>query len=135
MLLDKRKKSVEKHLGVRIDSTSIRSQIDAWILRTLSDGLSMAAAAGALGFGADAVASLLRQQMMPAGLFAKDAAERTVRKARAAATDEIEWLVVPWTRAELGAFVGRGPVAVIGVRHSRATTFLLRQLRRSLRLG
>ena len=134
-LLEKRRKSVEKHLGVKLDAAQIRDQIAACLRRDLADGVTMAAAAGALAMGSDAVEQLLRQDGMRVGLFACDAAERTVRQARSLAGEDVSWVTAPWTREEFGALVGRTSLAVVGVRQSRATTFLRRQLRRALRLG
>ena len=99
------------------------------------DGLSMAAAAGALVSGRDRLTRALRDGKVEMVVVAHDASERTVDEYRGAARTGIDVVMLPLDTAALGARVGKGPRAALGVRPISASTHLLRQLRRLRDLG
>jgi predicted RNA-binding protein YlxR (DUF448 family) len=103
--------------------------------RAVADGLSMAAAAGALASGHDVLVQALRDGEIVELAFASDCSDRTRRSIEAAAADRIPRTVLAADAATLGGWIGRGSRAAVGVRSSRAATHLLRQLRRARRLG
>jgi hypothetical protein len=99
------------------------------------DGLSQAAAAGALVGGHDRLAAELAQGTVVEVVLASDASPRTVASLREVARPGVEFTALPLDREALGARVGRGSRAALGVRRSRAAAHLLSQLRRLRALG
>jgi predicted RNA-binding protein YlxR (DUF448 family) len=96
---------------------------------TLLDGLSLAAAGGALIGGADLLEAALREGRIRELLVATDAADRTVRNLKEAAPD-VPVTLLDLSRDALGARVGRAPLAAVGVADAPAAVHLLRTLRR-----
>lgn len=103
--------------------------------RALCDGFSMAAASGALVGGRVVLEAALREGAAMEVVLASDAADRTVRALRAAAPEGMNFTVITLNAETLGAQVGKGSRAAVGVRPSRATKHLRRQLRRLRSLG
>ena len=101
----------------------------------LRDGLSMAAASGALAGGHVVLKAAIEAGEITEVAFASDCAERTERSIREAAGEGATTTRLPFTASEIGRIVGRGPRAAIGVRRSRAAIHLIRQLRRLRSLG
>jgi predicted RNA-binding protein YlxR (DUF448 family) len=99
------------------------------------DGVAQAAAAGALFVGADAVEIGFERSEIAQVVCASDASERTVEAARKRAGETVPVVIAPWDREALGARMGRGPVAVLGVGRQEAARHLRRQLRRLRSLG
>lgn len=116
------------------DVSGLKHAIVESTLRLLGDGLSQAAASGALVGGFDLLAAALREHQIRAVLVASDAAERTQRELRAIAPD-VSFVPVPWNREELGYRIGKGSRAALGVKSSRSSAHLLRQLHRLPLLG
>ena len=104
----------------------VRAAVETSVL----DGLSMAAASGALVGGHDVLEAALRSGQVVEVAVASDASERTIASLRAAVGHEIPFTVVAVDREKLGARVGRGARAALGVVSSRATLGLRTQLRR-----
>jgi predicted RNA-binding protein YlxR (DUF448 family) len=104
---------------------AVRAQLGLALL----DGLSLAAAGGALVGGADVLLAALRQGEIAELVVASDAAERSVRNLREAAPD-VPATVVDLTRDALGTRIGSPPRAAVGVRPATAASHLLRTLRR-----
>lgn len=103
--------------------------------RAIEDGLSMAAAAGALVGGQERMVAALRKGEVPQVILASDIAAGSEKKLRAAAGDQVLFTRIHLDTGSLGERVGKGPRAGVGVRSSRSATHLIRQLRRLRGLG
>lgn len=117
-----------------VDAGALSDQVRNAVLRACADGLSMAAAGGALVGGHDALSRALEDGSVVDVVVAEDASERTVASLRKAAGD-LSFTSMPLTREALGAKVGSAPRAAVGVRLDHASTHLRRQLRRLRDLG
>lgn len=129
-LLRKRRGAVERALGVPATVDDIEAQLRDHVERALLDGLSMAAAAGALVGGRDLLEQALRDGHVLEVVVANDASARTIEALRAVAPEEVPFTEVPMDREALGRRIGKGARAAVGVRRSRATEHLRRQLAR-----
>jgi ribosomal protein L7Ae-like RNA K-turn-binding protein len=118
-----------------VDLVGLGEQVRAAIVNAALDGLSQAAAAGAVIGGHDVLELALRDGRVVEMIVAKDASERTVADLREAAGPEVPFTVLPIDRMGLGTRVGRGARAALGVLSSRAASHLVRQLRRLRVLG
>lgn len=128
-LLDRKRAVVERQLEARLDPDAVRAQLSDAVLRAVGDGLSLAAAAGALVVGQERLTRALGEERVGAVVVASDAAERTVRGLRAVDVD-VPFVTVPWTSAQLGQRVGKSTLAAIGVSSDRAAGHLRTHLRR-----
>ncbi len=117
-----------------VDSAGLAEDLDRHLHAALGDGLSQAAAAGALVGGAFVLEEALREGRILALIAAQDAADRSIKAARALGP-ELPFLRIPLDREALGRRIGRGDRALVGVLASRAANHLLRQLRRLVDLG
>jgi len=118
-----------------IDASTLEADLLAAIHRALADGLSQAAAGGALIGGNDALGRALVAGQIAEVVLANDAAERTERELRREAREGVPFTVSPLDRDALGARVGRAPLAAVGVLAEGASVHLRRQLRRLRDLG
>lgn len=119
----------------KVDASDLLERMRAIVLQSALDGLSQAAAAGALVGGHDALARELEAGRILMLVQAEDASERTVASLQAAAGDNVPMVILPLGRNDLGARIGRGPRAALGVAPSRAARHLRLQLRRLRQLG
>ena len=103
--------------------------VDA-VVRAATDGLSLAAAAGALVSGHDALERALTAGQVAVIAVASDASERTLQDLQQAAREDTSFVTVPLDRAALGHRIGCGPRAAVGVGPSKAAAHLRQQLRR-----
>jgi predicted RNA-binding protein YlxR (DUF448 family) len=110
---------------------AIRGQVEAAVL----DGLSLAAAAGALFGGHDVLSQAIREGRVVEIVVASDASVRTLSELRAIAGEEMAFTPVPLGKEALGNRIGRGARAALGVAASRAASHLRRQLHRLRSLG
>jgi predicted RNA-binding protein YlxR (DUF448 family) len=120
-------------LGARCDAAELQAQLRAAVVAATGDGLSQAAAAGALILGHDVLVDAVRGRRVEIVAVASDAAERTVSSVSRAG--EVLTVRLPWPAAEVGRRVGREVVAVLGVPDATPTAHLRRQLRRLSALG
>lgn len=135
-MLPKRGGAVAKALGgATVDAEAIVSSLRDHVQRGVADGISMAAAGGALVRGRERLMSALMQERVRFVATASDAAPRTLDALQGAAGEEVTFVAVPWTAAELGARIGRGPIAAVGATSARPAAHLRRQLRRLQWLG
>ena len=111
------------------------AHLRAVIYRQALDGLSMAQAAGALVGGRDLLSRALRAEDCVAVVVATDASPRGMAEFRAIAGDAVPFVTLNLDRDGLGARIGKGPRAALGVRRSRAAAHLIRQLHRLSDLG
>lgn len=102
--------------------------------RALLDGLSLAAAGGALVGGHDAIEVAAREGRLVALVVASDAAARTLRDLVSAGPD-VAVTTVALDRDALGRRVGQAPRAALGVTADRSAAHLVRQLQRLRALG
>lgn len=127
--------SLTRSLHATPAAVGLHEQLCAQLLAAALEGLSMAAAGGALVGGRDFLLPALRDARLAAVVVASGASARTVDEYRTAAPPEVVFLTVPLDAEALGARVGKGPRAVLGVRAASASAHLLRQLRRLRDLG
>ena len=132
--LERQPGRLERPLGGKIAKAALLEQLMARTREALLDGLSMAAAAGALIGGHDVLEQALREQRVDEVVIAEDASPRTVDDLRRIAPD-VPFTVLPIGRDALGERVGRGARAALGVTPSRSAIHLRRQLRRLRLLG
>jgi len=118
-----------------LETADLSGQLRAAIDRAVADGLSLAAAGGALVAGFEALTRALGAGEVVEIAVASDAAERTVRQLRSAAGEDVPFTALPLDREALGSRVGRGPIAAVGVAPVGPSVHLRRQLRRSRELG
>lgn len=133
-LLRKRHGALASALGVDVDPDALRAEIVAAIGRSALDGLSIAAAAGALIGGQERLVEALLSGRVDLVALASDASERTADRIREAA-EEAEVVITPWSADALGARVGRGALAAVGLTTVGATRSARRWLRRLSAVG
>lgn len=120
--------------GAPPDTSGLGAEIRRQVEAAMLDGLSMAAAAGALVGGFDALEQAIREGRVGEVVLASDASVRTVGELRAL-TEGLPFTPIALDRQALGERVGRGPRAALGVTASRAASHLRKQLRRLRALG
>ena len=103
-------------------------------MRAASDGLSQAAAAGALIGGHEKLKVAIAKGDILHVVTASDASSRTLEALRIVAVD-IPFTELPVDRVAMGAKVGKGARAALGIRRSRSASHLLTQLHRLSKLG
>lgn len=118
-----------------VSTATLAEDLRAAVVRALADGLSLAAAGGALVGGFEALAQGLADGEVDEVAVASDAADRTDHDLRRSAPERVVFTVIPFDRDALGARVGRAPLAAVGVRPAGASAHLRRQLRRLRDLG
>lgn len=127
---------IARELGVERVPDDLPEQIRAAFVGAAQHGLSLARAAGVLVAGHDLVISGLRSGRVVDVVFADDASPRTVRSVEAAVLDDdVGVHHIGLDAAALGARIGRGATAVVGVQPGPASAHLRRQLHRLARLG
>ncbi|MBX2798761.1 MAG: DUF448 domain-containing protein [Myxococcales bacterium] len=126
---------LQRALRGTVDADGLRSEVVAAVNRALLDGLSLASAGGGLVGGRDALVTALQAEEVVELIAADDAAERTLRELIRAAGSGLPCTTLPLDRDALGAQVGAGARAALGVRPIHVCTHLRRQLQRLRLLG
>jgi len=126
---------LQRALQTQVTEVQLFAPLMAAIQQAALDGVSMAAAAGALVGGKDALELALREGRIVEIVVANDASLRTIKELRHVSGEEMLFTVVPLDRDRLGERIGRGARAALGVTASRAASHLRRQLRRLRALG
>lgn len=121
-------------LGVPVNAAQLVAEIRRVIEEGVLHGLSVAAAAGALVGGQERLADALRSGAVDLVGLASDLAPRTERTLREAGP-EVTFVSLPFDSARIGARVGRGPLAAVGLTTVGSTRGLRRQLRKLSVLG
>ncbi|MEQ1504419.1 MAG: YlxR family protein [Myxococcota bacterium] len=117
-----------------VDAAGLVQQLEDALLRVVIDGLSLAAAAGAVIGGHDVLEMGLRDGRVVELIFASDAAERTVGDLLRASGDR-PVTRLPLDKNTLGAKVGQAPRAALGLVPAPAFRHLRDQLRRLRSMG
>lgn len=112
----------------------LEHQLREAVLRAVLEGLSLAAAGGALVSGHDALENAVMKGEIAEIVTASDASDRTV-KDLTANHDKIDVTHLPIDRTTLGARIGVAPRAAIGLVRSTAFRHLRSQLRLLRSLG
>ncbi|MBN2800681.1 MAG: DUF448 domain-containing protein [Deltaproteobacteria bacterium] len=134
--LERRKGAISRGLKQPLlPSEPLRVLILDALHRQVLDGISLSAAAGRLVVGQERLAKALDRGEVAAIALAKDAAPRTVEGLREHAPPHVIFVTLEVGKDELGARLGRGLFAAVGVIRTDATRSLLRQLRRIGNLG
>jgi len=126
---------LKRHLGAIPDTSAVGDQLVAKVQGAVLDGLSMAAAAGALVGGRDLLERALREDRVLHVITAVDASERTLEGLRGAVQGEVLFTAIELDKESLGRRVGKGARAALGVKRSSAAAHLLRSLRRLHAMG
>jgi len=126
---------IARSLGHRARVGDLGERIQGAVLRAAQDGLSMAAAGGALVGGHDALERALVEGRVAEVVVAMDASERTVADLRTVAGEDVPFTVIAASRDALGNRVGQGSRAALGVLSVPASRHLLRQLHRLRDVG
>lgn len=129
-----KKDPLSRALKTQADRKLVRERIESAVFAALSHGLSVAARAGALVGGQDRLAEALSLGEVSWVLLSSDASPRTVRNLQRAG-EETTFVTGPWDADTLGAMVGKGARAALGVRPSKASHPAVLQLRRLAGLG
>lgn len=132
--LGRKKGLVEHELDAKLDVDAVIASIRAHVEQGVKDGLTMAAAAGALVVGRDRLLTAIQADSIVLVGVSSDAADRTVEDVTEAGQGPTI-VRLPWTSEALGAIVGRKPIAAFGAPSSRPGSWLRRQLRRLSALG
>jgi len=132
----------------QVDTSDLGERIRAALHRAALDGVSMAAASGSLVGGHDKLAGELAAGGLRLVVVADDASPRTIESLRTAASRavqeaaelgepvvDVHFVTLPIGREALGTRIGRGARAALGVRPTRGSAFLRRQLHRLRDLG
>lgn len=122
-------------LSGQVRTDGLADSLKERIVAAALDGLSMAAAAGALVSGGEKLGEALGSGGIHSVALAQDASERSVERLKQAAGEAVLFAVLPVSAVALGGRIGRGPRAAVGVTSSRAGGHLRRQLRRLADLG
>lgn len=114
----------------------LSEQYGAALQRAIEDGLSQAAAAGALVGGRARLEAALADGDVIEVVVADDASARTVESLERVAPEGVHFTRVGFlTTEQLGARTGRGMRAAVGVKRSRASAHLIRRLQTLRGLG
>ena len=118
-----------------VDATELPARVLEASTQRAIDALSLVARAGGLIGGAAQLERSARRQQPLAGLvFAADAADRAKRNA-SKLFDDVPCFRSSLDSASLGEAIGKGPRAVLGIRHSALSETLLEELARAEALG
>lgn len=118
-----------------LQTSDLKARLLDVVVRALGEGLSMAAASGSLVGGHDVLSRELEAGRVAMVACASDAAERTTTSLQRVAGEDVTFVTIPLGREALGARVGRGPRAAVGVLPTRGAAHLRAQLRRLADLG
>lgn len=126
---------LQRPLKGPVQASGLKDQLREQLIASIGDGLSIGAAAGALIGGNELLTSALERRGVLVVVVASDASERTIDGLKRVADPSVPFVTVPFDRDKLGARVGRGARAALGVQSGRATSHLVAQLRRLRSLG
>ena len=133
--VEKKPGALGRSLRTVPEVVGLREAIESQLVMAALEGLSMAAAGGALVGGRDLLTKAIRTGRVVHLVVADDASERTVGEYRQAGGEGLPLTVLPIDGPTLGTRIGKGPRAAVGVKQTTAATHLLRQLRRLRDLG
>lgn len=125
---------VTRELGAHVDAEAVVAAVHDAVLQAARDGIAIAAAAGVLVVGQERLAQALAEGRVDLVAVASDASPRTLRALERAGPDAA-FVALPLTAATLGAQVGKGTLAAVGLQPARAAGHARRQLRRLIALG
>lgn len=132
--IEKEPKLASRTLKGQVFAKGLEQQLYDAVLRAVLDGLSLAARAGALVGGHDAIEIAIGDGRVSELVLANDAAERSVRDLLRLAGDR-PVTRLPIDREGLGVRVGQPPRAALGLIPVPAFAHLRTQLRRLRSLG
>ena len=130
----KRAGALGRHWG-KVDLSAIPDQVALLLREAVLNGVSLAVASGALVGGFQVLQAALKDERVDLVVLASDVSDRTRRALSGAAHSDVLFVDVPVDKVELGARMGKGSRAAVGVTRSRSATHLRRQLRRLRSLG
>ena len=133
-LLSERSAVLQRAFRQQVDVSDLAARVDQAAARRVIDALSLVARAGGVVGGAAQLERLAQRENLAALVFASDAAERAKRNAARLFLDT-PCFTSSLDAEGLGVAVGKGPRAVIGIRHSALSTTLLEELARAQALG
>jgi hypothetical protein len=131
--LEREPRKLGHALKAPVATAGLLGQVRDCLFASVLGQLSLAAAAGALIGGHDAVEFAIRDGRVAELLFAADASDRTREDLTRGC--ELPVTILTIDKETLGARIGQPPRAVVGVVASPAFRHLREQLRRLRRLG
>ena len=133
--LEKSPGILHRGLGSTPSTEKLRVDLTQMIRFAVRDGLSMAAASGALVGGKRLLEKAIKNGSVRHVVFASDASERTVSEFLGLPSEDLISVQLTLNRDALGAAIGKGERAALGIRSCRGSMHLIRQLRRLRGLG
>ena len=128
--LSGRSSALSRALGIPAPTQDVPALVRGAVYSAALDALTLAAKAGALVGGFDLLEASLRRGEVTEVILAADASERTVAALRGLAPEDVQFTSLDLDRDALGARIGRGARAALGVLRSKACSPLRTQLRR-----
>ena len=126
---------LRRGLGVTPDTSELLFTIRQLVLTSILDGLSMAAAGGAIVGGKVALVEALKGGEISAMLFASDISDRSLGELVQADHSSCLKINLPLDKCTLGVQVGKGPRAAVGVLQQNVSVHLRQRLQWWQRLG
>ena len=114
--------------GKNIVAAGLLEQIKEAVLRGIQHGLSQASAGSGLIGGADLLRTAMQRSEVHTVVLASDASDRVQRKLSAVNRKGISFVRMPINKDALGARVGTGPRAAVGVLPASSSVYLIRLL-------
>lgn len=133
-VVEREPKLASRTLKTQVSAKGLEQQLHDGVLRAVLEGLSLAARAGAVVGGHDAIEIAIRNGRVTELVLASDGSERTIRDLLRLAEDR-PVTRLPIDRETLGVRVGQPPRAALGVVATPAFAHLRTQLRRLRGLG
>ena len=119
---------LNRAFGRKVVVNGLLEQIKEAIFRGINHGLSQASAGSALVGGADLLRAAIQRSEIDTVVLASDASDRVTRKLSVVASDAISFITLPIDKDTLGARVGKGSLAAVGVGSTTSSVYLIRLL-------
>ena len=126
---------LRRGLGVTPDTGELLTTVRKLVLTSILDGLSMAAAGGAIIGGKVALLEAINAGQICALLFASNISERSFKEFDQANHSSFPVINLPLDTSALGVQVGKGPRAAVGVLQQNVSVHLRQRLQWWERLG
>ena len=119
---------LNRAFGNQVIVDGLADQLKEAILRGIHHGLSQASAGSALVGGADVLRAAVQRSEVHTVVLASDASERVTRKLASVASKATVFITLPIDKETLGARVGKGSRAAVGVVSATSSVYLIRLL-------
>lgn len=134
--LQRVQKRIKQQLGLTsFEPAEVVGLIRSALLRQVVDGLSLLMAGGNLVLGQEQIGAAIEADRIGWLMLSETVSERTSERLKLKFQSPEQVVALPLSSEELGAKLGKGLVAVIGVPSTRVTSPLRRQLHALTQLG